>query len=335
MARGKARRPRFNPRRKRRTPRIRRARTARTQGPVARTGWGQTIASGVRSLVSALPGSSILGPIADFALKAFGIGSKVVDGDGNVTGATVTVLGLGGCIFPNYVQILGASRQGVISWNAPSASPASIMDVSTIYTDARLVHVEFTLDCQNPISSRSGQIAMAFTPFRDIKDEQTLKEKMVVPSVPDLARRPGAVVGPASRPLRLRFSPQPHDGYCYFQNPMQASFGMLCVAYYDPNRPSYENFTANDVSLAVRIAGSIALTAPLVGVCYNTYKDRLDDGLSTILARFVDPQSGDNQVIGSTDGVGTGDGKGVTYSGTVEPSGKLTPSAISLDAMSF
>lgn len=235
---------------------IRRVRTA------PKPSLGRLIARGVRSVVSVLPGSTLTAPIVDFVLRGFGYGKVKIDKEQSVV-SDLRVIGLyGGCEL-TYTSLLCNSRATVLNGYAEDGRRQALCN----YDECRLIEVEIILTPSNKVSSRSGNVAMAFQPYFTSE---------YLAAAPDLAainfetmrRFHLSVSGPSIAPLKLRFRPRPQDGYCFnFQpvdqsivtpsKPRATAFGCVYTYFQQANRDVYGAFSPETVAFDLTVSGVI------------------------------------------------------------------------------
>lgn len=220
------------------------------------------IVTGVRTLVSSLPLSTVLLPIVDMVFSAIGFSNATPTFDaakGLYTLKEVQVYGLSSIIFPTYVNILARTPQA-----ARNVSKGPRIWVDTPFNDAKLVHFKALALPDNQRSKRSGKWSMAFIPFRNVNDLREIAANYQPLDQRQVQSLPNSVTSNADRPLKLNFRPKPEDGYVYQYNRCDQPFGALVIAYSEEVRATYSMFTAEDFAPNVQFSGSLRLRQPVL-----------------------------------------------------------------------
>lgn len=246
----------------------RKARASR--GTTKRNPFSGLIVTGIRSLVSALPGSTFLTPITDLLLSSIGLAPTAVptDSNGITTVDGVSIYGMCGLVMLKYTNILIRSSTAAVNTTKGARSW-----VDTPYTDAKLVSVTITITPNGKRQTRSGRWGILFLPFRDAADQKTIQNDYRPLSLSQLQQMAGSVSGPADRPLQLTFTPRAEDGLIYTFNPMDTWFGAVVVAYSEDMRLAYHEFTADDFSPDITLRGTLKLRQPHFGSPVVGYQD--------------------------------------------------------------
>lgn len=231
---------------------------------------GETlVATGVRSIVAALPFSSVISPIAELFLTSFGYTkeqSKSNGTDGQILISDVYLYGVSGLFGITYVNILARSPMVDTTEDTP-------VWVDIPYRDGRLIDVTITARPGNPLQKRQGRWAMAFVPRREIEDKMSASARPF--SLRFIEKMEGSVVKSATQTLSLRFRPQARDGFVSMYNPLEQIFGYVAIAFQDDVRSTYVPFTAEEFAPSIQVAGKVALrTHPLQSVALG-YHDQI------------------------------------------------------------
>lgn len=142
--------------------------------PQVQGSFGRAVATGVRTLVSCLPGSKLLKPVADFVLKGIGLTS---DHPVNGIFANVANTALGAKFVLAYSNILVGTK--LVTYRGRTEASKGNKQMFTIpFLDARLLEVVISVSPINIVSKRSGDWTVAFYPFYDQQDRDSF-------SVPD------------------------------------------------------------------------------------------------------------------------------------------------------
>lgn len=249
-------------RRFRRTKTKKRVNRVPKNGTSKRNPFSALIVTGVRTIISALPGSPFLLPIADLLFTSLGFSNK--DGEFVTTtkifkSSEVAFNGVTGVTPLHYVNIMART-----STCARDVEKGPTVWANTPYTDAKLISLTINASPDSIQGKRSGLWTIAFFPFRNVNDESEMGKSYRPLSVGELQSMAGSVTGPADKPLSLTFKPTPADGFIYQYNYMSKAFGLLAVAYEEDIRMSYHEITADDWAPNITLRGTISLRQPLL-----------------------------------------------------------------------
>lgn len=271
---------------KRRLPTRRTARNGRRQKrtgapstPQGRTSIGQVIARGVRNLVSYLPGSPLIKPLADFALKTIGLSDGGTVANGRFSGS-VRQFALAAKFWIYASNIIAGSRLAVRSGSIDSRN------FLTPYCDARVIELTISVMPIGVMGKRAGEWTLSFQPFMSDKDEDNLNASAsIFPDDHAMKACFMSVTGSASRPLALTYKPKVSDGRPYFFWAIGTAYGEVSVRYDQYNRTTYTDFNADDFAMDCVISGRVELrTASSSGysadggsyIYTDSVKDRLE-----------------------------------------------------------
>lgn len=247
-------------RRFRRNKTKKRTKRVPSNGTSKRNPFSALVVTGVRTIISALPGSAFLLPVVDLLFTSLGFSTK----DGEYLTSTklfeskeVAFNGVTGVTPLHYVNIMART-----SACARDVEKGPNVWANTPYTDAKLISLTISASPDSIQGKRSGLWTIAFFPFRNVNDESEMGKGYRPLSVGELQAMAGSVTGPADKPLMLTFKPTPADGFIYQYNNMSKAFGLLAVAYEEDVRTSYHEITADDWAPNITIRGTISLRQP-------------------------------------------------------------------------
>lgn len=245
---------------KKRAPRRRMVKPPR-RSTAKRNPFSGLVVTGVRTLVSAMPLSKFLLPITDLFLSSIGLSDKEwthQDGTNILTIEGVSIHGLCGMSIIRYANVL------VRTPNASINTTLGKRDwVDTPFTDAKLISISITATPDNKIQSRAGRWSICFVPFRDPKDETSLKNTYSPLPLARIQEMAGSISDESSKPLQLVFKPKAEDGLIYQFNPIDTSFGAIIISYDDSIRTTYHEFTADEFAPNISIRATIKLRQPV------------------------------------------------------------------------
>lgn len=203
------------------------------------------------SIISAIPGSSILKGVADFIFKAVKVVSSVeMDHDFQTEATKEAIIGLNQILVLKRVHFIMNSPEvrvlpGVPSSQTPEEKKKHIRDQYIAYN---MKEITIELKPQNDVGSRQGQWAMVFIPFvsKEQEEDLALDYKDTYVGYNDILRIDGNVSGPQTQSLKLKYSPQAHDGRAYLAGSSNDNFGILIIAYQDFAKASVTEFSPQD-----------------------------------------------------------------------------------------
>lgn len=263
------------------TPRSRGKKSAVKHGsskPMLTT--GALILTGIRTILSMIPGSTAIAEIADFVFKSIGMIKSSNISYNEYRDTVINVIGLGGSFIPTYVNIIGGSP--IVERTMSTKNKTGIQWVNCEYLDAQLINVAFTATPSNPQSHRSGSWCISFTPFRSTEDETFYKAQKAVPEYITMSHMLGAVSGPANKPLTLSYAPGVRDGYSSQFHRLNSGFGLICISYEDLSRNSNIEFTNEEFSCDISMKGTVRVRTSYVTSDATGYSDDMTDVLTTV-----------------------------------------------------
>lgn len=253
---------------------------------------GKAVATGVRTLLSVLPGSGISVPIADFLFHAFGYADSfsVPTADNTVDAPVVRFTGVIGGVSVCPATLISATKLAVFDSNR---------NFGTRYMDGRIVKIRVDVVPSNVTSSRSGFWILAIQPFFT-KEDAARYSNVDTPNVGQhaLVGCYKSVTGPASVPLSLSYSPRVHDGFAFSFSPIEIDKLAILIRYEQIDRVAYTEFTADQFACELTIRGTVETRCPENSVSHTIYDDRVND---VFKGAYTDTHQGFSCVIQSTD----------------------------------
>lgn len=241
-----------------------------------RTTFGGLIATGVRSLVSLLPGSAFLLPLYDMAFSSVAIDNKKLstgfslynDGTNKISDDGIAIHGLSGTVVFNYASILvkaPGSVSKIVEYKDANRPGDIHPTLETSFLDARLIELVITAAPDSKSQYRAGRWGMVFIPFRADVDGQTFTRNYVPMSLSSIQEMSGCVSGPSDKSLTLRFKPSVHDGRLNSYNMLDAPIGALLLCYDNDLRLKFHEFTTDEFAPYISIRGRMEMRTPVVG----------------------------------------------------------------------
>lgn len=319
-------------------------------GPRASRGLGSLVASGVKNILSYLPGAPLLQGIADFGFKAIGLTSSTLKVADKVENVPVSFYGMGARFCINCIPLLLGSSVGCRG-TSTTGKPFVTVD----FSDVRVSELTIRLNPLGEQAKRGGEWSLGWSPYYDREDHRRMmagKASVTVPSDVDVSIMPYMVQGPASRPLVIRWRPKPHDSFANDFHPLpirqreswesSASWlGCVTINFLEANRVVYTPMTAADFSASVLISGrfetrrgddtSITVKGSTGGQDFTMGNGVLDCLGNT--ACSVYHKTGYASLVDATISATT-DGASSLVSGTVFE-GQLPPLAVTLEGMAI
>lgn len=283
---------------KRRSPNKKRGKKTSRPRPTRRTSptLGRTIATGVKSLLSYIPGAgSVLSPIADFAFKAFGliqteVGTPLLNDEPSHLFSLVS-----------HIQL---TLLTIISGSEIAMQNSANRSIRLAFDEGRLIHMTITVAPNNAMEKRGGNLFIGFNPYFN-EDNSSVPKYAIVPNEQSIHRMYRSASGTGSRSLSLSFRPTMFDGVAFQYHAITKSFGELAIRWEKPNRAVYTEITPDEFSVEVRISGKVELrsrTAFETGGSEGTYvfdKFVVDNLAST--AAILQSPSGKTHIVQSND----------------------------------
>lgn len=224
---------------------------------------GQLIAKGVKSLVSSVPTiGPIIANVADFAFRAIGLASSVSEESGQVL-AEVENFMLAARFHVRLSSLLCGSRSCV--------QVDQGRQVLCEYLDGRVIQITIRVLPTNPSAKRLGEWCLTFQPFFSDGDETSAGfapqlQGTVFPMWQEQRRAFLSVVGPADKPLVLRYRPRVTDGRAFGFQHLAAMFGEVSIMYRSFARTNKEAISVDEFSCETVVEGILECrTTPSAG----------------------------------------------------------------------
>lgn len=231
------------------------------------------VVSGLKSVVSLLPGGKFLTDLADVFFTSV---ARPISGSISAFGTfegTVAIYGMGTMFAINYVNILAHSTRAIINMNVGGK-----YNYATNYQRARVLEFAVTVRADNPVAKRSGRWGMAMIPFSHVNDLSLYfgsNGNYKIPTFTSISNVPLNIVGDMTQSLTLRYTPKPYDGHCYHYNQVTDHFAVIMIAYQEENRTTYTEFSAEEFSPDIRLSGKIALREPTSDASSREFVDEI------------------------------------------------------------
>lgn len=213
------------------------------------------------SIISAIPGSSILKTVADFVFKAVKVkGAAIAESDFETEDATA-IIGLNQILELKRVHFIMNSPEIKVLPGVPSSKTAEEKEKHILdqYIAYNIKEINIELKPQNDVGSRQGQWAMVFIPYVSETQQNDLlvDYKNTYVGYNDILRIDGNVSGPQTQSLRLKYAPQAHDGRAYLAGASSEDFGLLIIAYQDFAKASISEFTPQEFAATLLISSTV------------------------------------------------------------------------------
>lgn len=269
---------------------------SRSSRPVKSEGLGRTIVRGVRNLISAIPGGTAFLSIADVVFKSVGY-SQIRQVDGLFVADNVTIGALATRFCINYVNILLSSRECIRS---PSNARDSQFryNITTPWTEARLIEFTVVIAPTNPVSKRMGIWTLGFKPFYDSRDHATEMSRSSVPGRVGIMGYPNYTTGPASSKLSLTYRPRVTDGHVFQFHPLDTMFGCICIRFDCYSRDTVADFTPEQFALELNITGKLELRNRVSDDDNRiAYLDKFDQPVKDVRMYVIDSETAEEHTL--------------------------------------
>lgn len=239
---------------------------------------GQVIGTGIRSLVSMLPGQAVLAPVTDFLLKSVGL-AKSIAFNGTGSSAILTADVANFAVVGKFIITTGSLLRDM-----PFTEINSRADVLTRYDQFRVKTLSVSLQPTGDFANRPGEWLVSLVPFINPDDHKWF-DKADVPPVEQLMSFGMFERAPASRSLMLSFTPSLHHGQSFLFHDCDHKFCGVYVHYERYHRVKYDEFSATDVSFNTYIRSTLEARLPVAYGGWPQYtiaRTRISDSLTTI-----------------------------------------------------
>lgn len=255
----------------RRPKKVRASGRRRTSNGVRQHTLKNVVVQGTRALLSVLPGTEFLLPVADILFTALGFTSNMPTITKGVS--TKVNAGLTGLSSFTGISLSNIVARSPIVARADKHINTRGYEFYLPFTDAKLITLTIVAQVANIQSNRSGRWGIAFVPIRDAHDLTELPSKYEGISLSGLASIPGAVISNVDRPLTLHYRPSVKDGQAYRFQRISDCYGFLITSYADEMRVTYNDFSASDYSPNIVMSGKVALSQPVGDAKLETFYD--------------------------------------------------------------
>lgn len=259
------------------------ARTNRARQSPTATGFGSLMARGVRTLLSVLPGSKLTTGIADFAFKALGYSQEIVVLDANSGMVKVTFLATG------LTALFHLALKDILFDSVSHGTRINAAEWVTNYEGGRLLSLNIAVIPQARLEQRQGQWAAVFIPFRSDEERKFYDEKKQGMLYEQVKVIPGAKSAPATKPLRLSFTPGSRDGRLNYDIGLKDEIGLVSIGFDQTNRAEYGEFALDSFSCTVIVSGVVQLQRPHEVPYASKFGRTLDDKLKLVEAIVLTP----------------------------------------------
>jgi len=237
---------------------------------------GELVATGVRKLISYLPGAPILDSIANVVFKGLGVSDTYVSAGKSFNG-DVKFTGLMSHFVISPVNIMA----GCPNFPAVIGKVGGVEGKSCVITQFQSVMVrDFWIKVipTNRFSDRQGDWTLGVTPFYRGSSAKDFSAVLDARNPVNVDRMPYSATGPATSPLLVRVRVKPWHGQTATNTePASPVFGVL-VHYNDYSRSAYTDFTANDFGCVIQLGGTVICTDPELGEdAVTSYEDLVID----------------------------------------------------------
>lgn len=245
-----------------------------------------SLVSTVRSILSYLPGQSVIKPLADFIFKGFGYTASGKVSALNFSG-NVSFVGLYAKAQLRVSDLIAFERSSVRSETGEVYDGASF---KTKIQYVKLMELELVLRNTTPSGKKTGNWSAFIRVFKHVDQ---LKDDVVY-SYKDICEMPGAKTATASENIVIKILNFPPHWYCGRELELSNVFATVHIGFEDLNRINYVEFTSDDFSCS----GTISAKFKVLGVCpgestiasYYDIKDCYSNHDMTVVA-MVDDKS--------------------------------------------
>lgn len=205
-----------------------------------------------RTLISFLPGNSVIQTIADFGFKALGVTDAVssVNENGQIKNvADVQVIGT--------CAMFDIDTSDVLAFTNRITPDFQKKEFFTPITAVKMRFINFKVINTTPSSTKQGQWAAAFIPYKNSLSSGIWNGHNKIFTFQKICQLPGARIGNASQPLFLRYAFKNPNDYGTRVQTLSSAFGRIVIGFEDYQRKSYKALDASEFQCSVEITGSM------------------------------------------------------------------------------
>lgn len=232
-----------------------------------------------RTLLSFLPGQTVIKPLADIAFKAFGLTSSSTITGQHFSAANVNFVGVYSASQITVRDMLAFSS--VCERDEDREIPVGSQARTRVQT-VKMLRLAITLRNTTPTSSKQGNWAACFKPFISGEDNVTAATPYKT-----LCEMPSAKTAKASQDIVLTIAKFPLYWRCGREMSYNDIIGTLYIGFEDLNRTSYVEITSDQFSCSATIACDVKILVALPGSQKNTFGYNIHDGYSNFSHHVV------------------------------------------------
>lgn len=260
---------------------------------VRHTSLAQHISNGIRTVLAAMPGSSIIAPFLDIAFRSFGlsVASRRDTKSPNTIQMASSFFGVG-AVFEILPANLGAgSTLGIVVTNPYTATHPGFRSWAPRAPFLTVSNLTVRFVPTNEQRYLSGMVAMSWVPYTTDSAREWYRAIRQVPTYRDVVAIPGAIQGRPTDPLLLRCV---LSGYSALPRKPDEPLGLVFCAFIDNARSGSSQLSPADFSGEFEVSGTIhtiggyphEFEAGQFTAGKSTYDDVIPDHMADLGARL-------------------------------------------------
>lgn len=216
------------------------------------------IVSGVRSLISYLPGQSIIKPLADFCFRGFGL---LLSTDAPTKKVNIIMTGLTGACFIKPADVFAYSDYAIRKELGDNPNGAFF---DSCVLSVKMINLEVEVRNIAPQGTRQGTWSAVLIPIKTQKDLnywKAVEQGDDLLSYGDIVSFPFSKTTSSATTLRMNLRFNNMQDLCSRDVSLTDKVAVLLIGYNEANRTDYGLITSTEFSTAISIKGTMKIKA--------------------------------------------------------------------------
>lgn len=242
---------------------------------------GSAVATGARTLISCVPGSSFILPAVDFVFKELGLTTAALTNQ-QLVKAETHVVGLQAWISLPVASLMTNSTSVIMLEGFKNHTQSFSKAIMCKYTAVMVKRLVIVVAPNGETSNRAGTLHVGFSPYLEARINHNPN---ALPDIETVRACRVSTSGPATRAVELVYNSNIMDSTLEMKSPSD-QFGEVIIYYDHMNRDNYSSFKPSEFSCQIELRASITETQALGDLVVN-YNDSTKDTTSSFVHSAV------------------------------------------------
>lgn len=258
---------------------------------------GSAVATGARTLISCVPGSSFILPAVDFVFKELGLTTAALTAK-QLVKAETHIVGMQAWLSLPVASLMTNSNNVIMLEGFKSHTKSFSKAIMCKYTAVMIKRLAIIISPSGDTSKRAGTLHVGFNPHLHAGIQGNPN---ALPDVETIRACRVSASGPATRAVELIYHSNIMDATLELKSPSD-QFGEIVIYYDCMNRDSFSSFKPSEFSCQIELRASITESQALGDLVVN-YADAAKDTSSAFVhsASIIDRLSTIGMSIKSPD----------------------------------